>query len=86
MRAVKRINPAAEKMAWNEKLKKEIPTGWGINKLNLDFWFVKGRIPSRPFPTSVNDEYVEYLTIDSLIGNNSEYCLKNVPIVYGEVE
>jgi len=66
---------AGGKMVWNEALKREIPLGWDIQKLNSIFDFQKGIEPGSAEYKSepINSDYIKFFRVGDVDGNTEIY-------------
>lgn len=73
------------KMIWNDELKREIPEGWEVRKLEDIFSFEKGRIPKILYPV-YQEGLIPYITIDVVNNNKAQFCdLENMILCKEEV-
>ena len=66
---------AGGKMVWNEALKREIPLGWDIQKLNSIFDFQKGIEPGSAEYRSapITSDYIKFFRVGDVDGNTEIY-------------
>ena len=73
------------KMVWNDELKREIPEGWEVRKLEDIFSFEKGRTPKILYPV-YQEGLIPYITIDVANNNKAQFCdLENMILCKEEV-
>lgn len=73
------------KMVWNEEVKREVPEGWEVRKLEDIFSFEKGRIPKILYPV-YQEGLIPYITIDVANNNKAQFCdLENMILCKEEV-
>lgn len=73
------------KMVWNNEVKREIPEGWEVRKLEDIFSFEKGRIPKILYPV-YQEGLIPYITIDVANNNKAQFCdLENMILCKEEV-
>ena len=66
---------AGGEMVWNEALKREIPLGWDIQKLNSIFDFQKGIEPGSAEYRSapISSDYIKFFRVGDVDGNTEIY-------------